>query len=204
MEASAGAPFQSREGSGEEPVVSAGNPAISSRILNLGSGRKVVAGAVNIDRAPDLGADVIHDLDKFPWPLPSNHFHEVLANDVIEHLGNVMEVFTEIHRICGDGAVVRLTVPHFTCANSFTDPTHRHHFGFFSFDYLTGDNELSYYSSVRFRKRSVQLIFYPSMVNKIVWRLANRYPEAWERRWAWIFPAWFLNVELEVVKPASP
>ena len=35
-----------------------------------------------------------------------------------------------------------------------------------------------------------------------VWRLANRFPAAYERRGAWIFPAWFLYVELEVVKDA--
>jgi len=37
-------------------------------------------------------------------------------------------------------------------------------------------------------------------VNKLVRRLANRYPAAYERRWTWIFPAWFLYFELEVVK----
>ena len=39
-----------------------------------------------------------------------------------------------------------------------------------------------------------------TLVNKLVWRLANRYPEAYERRWAWVFPAFFLSFELEVVK----
>lgn len=200
MNASSGAPVSGTDlAGGVSPEKTAGS-GLSSRVLNLGSGRKTVEGAVNIDRAADLGAEVIHDLDQRPWPLPSDHFDEVLANDVIEHLGDVIGTFAEIHRICRDGAVVRITVPHFTCANAFTDPTHLHHFGYFSFDYLTGDNELSYYSSVKFRKRTVQLIFHPTLINKLVWRFANRYPEAWERRWAWIFPAWFLNVELEVVK----
>jgi hypothetical protein len=36
-----------------------------------------------------------------------------------------------------------------------------------------------------------------------VWRLANRYPAAYERRWAWIFPAWYLYFELEVDKGAK-
>jgi len=37
-------------------------------------------------------------------------------------------------------------------------------------------------------------------VNRLVFRLANRFPERYERRWAWMFPAWFLYYELEVVK----
>lgn len=179
------------------------SPSSPKRILNLGSGKKIVPGAVNVDVTEGLGADLVHDLDLRPWPLPDGQFDEVLANDVVEHCANVIEMFEEIHRVCRDGAVVRVTVPHFSCANAFTDPTHRHYFGYFSFDYLTGGNELSYYTSVKFRKRSVQMIFYPSLLNRIVWRLANRFPEAYERRWAWIFPAWFLSVELEVVKPGG-
>jgi SAM-dependent methyltransferase len=178
------------------------DPSVSlPRTLNLGSGKKNVTGALNLDVTGGLGADVVHDLDVRPWPLPESQFDEVLANDVIEHLANVIDAFEEIHRVCRDGAVVRVTVPHFSCANAFTDPTHRHYFGYFSFDYLTGGNELSYYTSVKFRKRSVQMIFYPSLLNRMVWRLANRFPEAYERRWTWMFPAWFLSVELEVVKP---
>jgi hypothetical protein len=43
-------------------------------------------------------------------------------------------------------------------------------------------------------------VFYPTLANKLVHRLANRRPQAYERRWAWMFPAWFLSIELEAVK----
>lgn len=170
--------------------------------LNLGCGRKRIAGAVNLDVTPALNPDVLHDLNVLPWPLPDDHFQEVLAYDVIEHLDDTVAVFEEIHRICRGGAVVRVTVPHFSCANAFTDPTHRRFFSFFTFDYLTGASELSYYTTARFKLRSNRMIFYPTLLNKLVWRLANRFPAGYERRWAWIFPAWFLSVELEVVKDA--
>jgi hypothetical protein len=91
-------------------------------------------------------------------------------------------------------------VPHFSCSNAFTDPTHRHYFGRFSFDYVTDGHELSFYSRARFVERTCRIIFHPTLLNKLVWRLANRYPAEYERRWAWIFPAWFLSVELEVIK----
>lgn len=174
-----------------------------SATLNLGCGRKRVAGAVNVDLSPALNPDVLHDLNVSPWPLPADHFREVLAYDVIEHLDDIVAAFEEIHRVCRDGAVVRVTVPHFSCANAFTDPTHRHVFGFFTFDYLTGTKELSYYTTARFKLRSSRLIFYPTLLNKLIRRLANHFPAAYERGWAWIFPAWFLSVELEVVKDSS-
>jgi hypothetical protein len=171
-------------------------------VLNLGCGRKHVRGAVNLDVTPETNPDVVHDLNRRPWPLPEGHFREVWAHDVVEHLGDVVATFEEIHRVCRDGARVHVAVPHFSSANAYTDPTHRHFFGYSTFDCLTEGAELSFYTHARFRLRHRQIIFYPTLVNKLVWRLANRYPAAYERRWAWVFPAFFLSFELEAVKGA--
>jgi hypothetical protein len=168
--------------------------------LNLGCGRKPLEGAVNVDIYAEAKPDVVCDLNRLPWPFRDDQFREVIAYDVIEHLTDVVTVMEEIHRVCRAGALVQITVPHFTSANSFTDPTHRHHFGRASFRYFTGEHELGFYTSVRFKARTSHIAFVPSLVNKIVWRLANRYPDYYERRWAWVFPAWFLYFELEVLK----
>lgn len=173
-------------------------------MLNLGCGRKRIAEAINLDITPETGPDLVYDLNSLPWPFPEGHFRELLAYDVIEHLDDVVATMEEIHRICHHGALVRITVPHFSCANAFTDPTHRHYFGRFSFDYFTGEHEFSFYTHARFRRRSSQIMFSPTLLNKLIWRLANRYPEEYERRWAWTFPAWFLYVELEVQKNTVP
>jgi SAM-dependent methyltransferase len=169
-------------------------------VLNLGCGRKLRPGAVNVDISRDVGADVVHDLATLPWPLPSDTFAEVHAYDVIEHLQDVVKAMEEIHRVCLPGARVHITVPHFSSANAYTDPTHRHQFSASSFDYFEADHALAFYSRARFRRRHSQIVFYPSLVNKMVHRLANRSPQAYEQRWAWMFPAWFLSVELTVVK----
>lgn len=170
------------------------------RVLNLGCGLKRLPDAINLDVTPDTNPDVVHDLNCVPWPFPDDHFQEVLAYDVIEHLDDTISVLEEIHRVSRQGAIVRITVPHFSCANAFTDPTHRHYFGRFSFDYVTGASEYSFYTRARFCQRSVQLIFYPTLANKLIWRVANRFPAAYERRWAWVFPAWYSYFELEVQK----
>lgn len=184
------------------------NPAHSSGaiadVLNLGSGRKHVLGALNVDMVASTSPDLVHDLNRTPWPLPDDHFREVLAHDVIEHLDDVIKSLEEIHRVCRNGAVVRITVPHFSCANAFTDPTHRHYFGRFSFSYFTGEHEFAFYTASRFRATTTRIVFAPTLLNKFVWRMANRWPARYERRWAWMFPAWFLYVELEVCKVAPP
>ena len=45
---------------------------------------------------------------------------------------------------------------------------------------------------------SIHIHFHPSLVNKLIWRCANRWPHVYERRWAWMFPAWFMSFRLEV------
>jgi SAM-dependent methyltransferase len=159
-----------------------------------------VPNAINLDRIAYVGPDVVHDLDHTPWPFPDRQFSEVLAYDVLEHCHDFISAIEEIHRICRAGAIVRITVPHFSSMNAFTDPTHRRFFGWRSFDYVTGDHEFSFYTLQRFRRRTRQLIFFPTLINRLVRRMANRYPHEYERRWAWIFPAWFLYFELEAIK----
>jgi hypothetical protein len=170
------------------------------RVLNLGCGRKRRAGAVNVDCTARTSPDVVHDLDVRPWPFPDNEFAEAFAFDVIEHLGNVVASMEELHRVCRDGARVEITVPHFSSANAFTDPTHRHFFSRFSFDYFQDTHEFGFYSAAIFKVVRAYIVFEPGPVNRIVGRLANRHPKAYERRWAWMFPAWFISFELRVVK----
>jgi SAM-dependent methyltransferase len=180
------------------------SPVDTRPILNLGCGNKHIAGAVNVDAVASTGPDVVHDLNQRPWPWPDDRFAEVHAYDVIEHLDDVVKTMEEIHRVCRHRAVVRVTVPHFSSANAFTDPTHRHQFGSRTFHYVTGEHDFSFYTQARFSRRASEIVFHPSLVNKLVWRLAKRHPDAYERRWAWIFPAWFLSFELEVLKPGHP
>jgi SAM-dependent methyltransferase len=173
---------------------------VDKRVLNLGSGRKPLAGAVNLDIESSTSPDVTHDLNQRPWPFADASFDEVLAFDVIEHLTDIVGTMEEIHRVCRSGGLLRITTPHFSCANSFIDPTHRFHFSWFSFHYFTGENEFAFYSRARFRRRASKLFFNRGIINRLVFHLANRWPEAYERRWAWVFPAWFLYFELEAVK----
>ncbi len=176
--------------------------------LNIGSGKRPLADAVNLDISDRVGADVVHDLNVIPWPFGDNTFVEIHAIDVLEHLNDLVRTLEEIHRISRAGASVYVTVPHFSSDNAFTDVTHRHWFGWRSFDPFVdsfGDpHDLAHYTHARFRRSSMRIYFHPSLMNKLVWRCANRWPHAYERRWAWMFPAWFMSVRLEIVKKQAP
>jgi SAM-dependent methyltransferase len=169
-------------------------------VLNLGCGRKRREGAVNVDCTARTRPDVVHDLNVRPWPFPNDAFAEVFAFDVLEHLEDVVAAMEEVHRVCRNGARVEITVPHFSSANAFTDPTHRHFFSRFSFDYFDDAHDFGFYSAASFEVVRARVIFAKGLVNRIVARLANRYPRTYEHRWAWMFPAWFISVELRVVK----
>jgi SAM-dependent methyltransferase len=174
--------------------------AINKSILNLGCGRKVFPDAVNLDVTPRTNPDVVHDLNQVPWPFADDSFNELRAYDILEHLDDLLSVMEEVHRVCKAGATVKITVPHYSSSNAFTDPTHRHFFSLCSFDYFTEENATSFYSRARLRINVARLQFHPSLMNKFVWRLAGRYPQAYEQRWAWIFPAWYVYFELQVLK----
>ena len=95
------------------------------RILNLGSGKnRSIPGAVTIDIVPDTLPDMVHDLNNFPWPFDDDTFEAIHCMDVIEHLEDVVKTMEEMHRISRVGARVYIATPHFSCANSYTDPTH--------------------------------------------------------------------------------
>jgi SAM-dependent methyltransferase len=168
--------------------------------LNIGCGVKRRENAVNLDISHQVGADVVHDLNVVPWPFPDGTFDDVYAFDVLEHVDDVVKTLEELHRVSRAAASVHITVPHFSSANAFTDVTHRHWFGWNSFAPFTTEHELNHYSGARFRRRTTRISFYRSILNRVVFRLANRFPERYERRWAWAFPAWFIYYELEVLK----
>lgn len=169
--------------------------------LDMGSGLKAYEdGTTTVDINPRSLASVLHDLNQVPYPFPDNSFDEVLCRDILEHLEDIPCVMCEIHRIARPGAFVSITTPHFSCRNAFTDPTHRHFFGVHSFDYFTDESQWNFYTPVRFEKVGIELIFEPGLLNRALGAFARRFPDWWERRFAWIFPAWFMHIQLRVRK----
>lgn len=94
--------------------------------LNLGCGRFPKKGYINLDVSPLSQAEVIHDLDCFPYPFDENTFDVIEAEHLLEHLSNPFRVMAEIHRIAKPGAMIHIRVPHFS--RGFTHPEHKRGF----------------------------------------------------------------------------
>ena len=178
----------------------AANIPANLRVLELGCGKKrIVAHSVTVDFNEQCGADVTHDLNRFPYPFEDNSFDIVIAEHLLEHLDNVIATVEEVHRICSKGARFYVEVPHFSSADFHTDPTHRHAFSSRSFDYFVRGTELYgfEYSRATFVKHSVSL----SGHSRYLTRWINQHLELYERRFAFLYPGNLLNFELEPVKP---
>lgn len=173
------------------------------KILHLGCGSAKLKGAVGIDIDPRSQADVIHDLDKFPYPFKANEFDQVFAEHVIEHLDNIPKVMEEVHRLLKPGGKFIIRGPHFSSADMFTDPTHKHFMTSRTFDYfIPGSEHFNWhYAKAEFKKN--QVVLGPTKTNPLlglILKLVNRYPVMYERRLAFIFPVGVIEYELEALK----
>ena len=96
--------------------------------INLGSGSKILKGYVNVDKFQYYNPDVVHDLEKFPYPFEDNSIDEILLSHVLEHIGQNPDVFNniikELYRICKNNSIVDIRVPHPRHDDFISDPTH--------------------------------------------------------------------------------
>jgi len=119
--------------------------------LNLGCGRKKIKGYIGIDNIKTSSVDIVHNLNRFPYPFKKNTVDEILMDNVLEHLDNVVKVLEELDRILASNGKIIILVPYAKSDWSFVDPTHKHFFTEHSLDYFSEDFEYSYYSKVKFK-----------------------------------------------------
>jgi SAM-dependent methyltransferase len=170
-------------------------------VLDIGAGRADrYPGALRLDIARGTDPHLVVDLERGGLPFRDSAFATVAAHDVVEHVADLVALVAEVHRVLRPGGLFLVSTPHFSSANAWTDPTHRRALGARSFDYFGEDHELAYYSRARFRVRRRQIVFHGGPLDRVASLLARRWPDWYERRLAWIVPAWFLYFELEAVK----
>lgn len=82
------------------------------------------------DIDPETGADVIHDLNVFPYPWADNEFDEVHAYEVLEHCGRQGDAafffaqFAEFYRILKPGGYFVGTTPAWDAQTAWCMPDH--------------------------------------------------------------------------------
>jgi SAM-dependent methyltransferase len=145
--------------------------------LNLGCGFDIHPGWINLDRAALPGVDVVHDLEKLPLPFADGSVDYVLAKDVLEHVDYIL-LMRDLHRILRPGGTLEISVPHFTSADNFIDPTHKSRFSIRTFDFFVAGSAIarSYYFDFAFREissRHISFLRGPLFYNYAVELLVN-------------------------------
>ena len=96
--------------------------------LNLGCGSVILKDFVNVDKFDFYKPNIVHDLEVFPYPFQDNSVDEIILSHVLEHIGQIPDVFNkiikELYRICRNGSLINIIVPHPRHDDFISDPTH--------------------------------------------------------------------------------
>jgi len=192
----------------------------NEKILDVGCGINKMEGAIGIDINPNTQADVVHDLNKFPYPFPDSEFDSIICTHIVEHIDDIVSFMEEIHRIGKPNALVKILTPHFSHRASYTDPTHKHHLAAHAFDFFIDEVEVpppfflravnrvfqfwyptnKFYTQAKFELVERKLLF--SNLFRWLWVgfLANSFVDLYEFYFAFIFPARDMSFVLKILK----
>lgn len=133
--------------------------------LNLGCGRDTRKGYVNLDLRKNPGVDIAHDLDKYPYPFKNSTFDEVYCKHVFGCIENIPKTLEELHRICKNGATIKILEAYYNSKGAYNDLTYKHYFNGESFDLIIKESAISHYLKKSFKIIKKELI--PTKFGKI-------------------------------------
>lgn len=177
-------------------------------VLDIGCGLNKFVGAIGLDRVALPGVDVVHDFDKFPYPFPDNSFDRVVLRHCLEHVADPIKTMEEIFRIATPNAEIEIHTPHFSSANAFGDPSHKHRFSLITFDFFSPKANYGYVTFARFERISRDVEFWPfhDRFPRFTYavfglkRLVLSHPVFYERFFTFLFPLKEFSVRLRVIK----
>ena len=159
-------------------------------ILDIGCGNRKIANTVGMDIDKESQADIIHDLNVYPYPIEDNAVDQIYAKHIIEHLDDPRGFLRELWRILKPGGTAFIETPHFSSYAAYSEPQHKLFYSYFMFPTLL--------KGLRFKVVKEELTFYKTYRLVGIKSLANKFPAAYEKFWTFIFPA--ENVTLLVEK----
>ncbi len=171
----------------------------SKKTLVIGSAGKRNPAVITLDIDPLHQPDVVHDLNIMPYPFEDSQFDSIICHHVLEHLSDIGPVLRELHRICSRTGEVYIEVPHHTSWHANT-PHHTLRFNYFSLDPYLDGTRTWVTTEKRFVCREKKLTFHRAYRRYFLHRIFNRTPLAYERFWAYIFPAENLILRLQPKK----
>jgi hypothetical protein len=131
--------------------------------LNLGCGKRSRPGFYGVDHLELPGVDIVADLNQPLSKLPDNSVDEVYTRHALEHVGELLPLMSELHRVTRPSGRIEIIVPHFSNPYGYSDPTHIRFFGLYSFYYFSDEDDQprrkvpSFYIPERFTVETVRI-----------------------------------------------
>ncbi len=109
---------------------------MSSKVLNIGSGKKYNAEFLNLDINEASKPDVVADVSKLKFGesyacarfgsivFMDEQFDLIHAHDVLEHIPDLVAAMTNCKRLLKYGGTMCITVPYDLSLGAWQDPTH--------------------------------------------------------------------------------
>ncbi len=175
---------------------------VNKNILDIGCGLNKKPGAIGIDSSINVNPDVLHNLNKFPYPFEDNTFDLVYCDNVLNELDYFFKTMEEIYRITKPGGTVKVINPYFRSRYAFIHPNIKSFFNINTFNYFDPDHIIfnKYkYSQAKFK--TTKMIFNENVTHnrysRIISFFANKYPVNYEIYLSNIFPldslTWYLK-----------
>ncbi len=164
---------------------------------------------MGVDFKGETEADLIHDLNTYPWPLPDNEFDLIIASHVLEHMKDFFKAMEEIHRIAKPGGLIKIITPYFTDSSSFRDPSHFWHLTSRTFELFDPQFTTAYFTSAKFKTKKVEIVIlklwkylgFQFLINSMnLWRPLKFIRKFWEDYLCFIIRGKVIHAELEVLK----
>lgn len=115
--------------------------------INLGSGKKPLAGYINIDIYTDDELKALPegfeyysgDAVQYIEALKKNTVQAVFSRHFLEHLTlhNIQTIFSKLEHALAPNSLVHIIVPHWANPFYYSDPSHQTVFGLYTIQYLT-------------------------------------------------------------------
>lgn len=106
--------------------------------IDLGGGSASQRNFINVDKKAGPNVDIVHDLETYPWPFPSNCANLLVASHIVEHIDPRKDGFikwmNEAWRILKPGGQMMVATPYAGSMGYWQDPTH-----------VNGCNEVTWY-----------------------------------------------------------
>lgn len=177
----------------------------NARALDVGCGQRKLSGSVGMDIVSDSAADIVHDMNKMPWPCEESSFDLVFASHVLEHTDDVLGFLGEARRVLKSGGHIVVQVPYFRSTDAFGDVTHKHFFTSMSLEYVEEGSKHAAYNYVPFRLKKIGFWYgWPTQSRNPLVRIfksfLKRFPRFYDQYLSLLLPVACLTWEFEVSK----